>query len=47
MLFNEINVRTPEATILFMHKTIDKIPAELMSKGDLNQADLSRLAKFG
>ncbi len=37
----------PKATIALMHKTIDKILAELMSKGGLNQADLSRLANVG
>ena len=37
----------PEAKIALMHKTIDKILAELMSKGGLNQADLSRMANVG
>lgn len=36
-----------EATIAPMHKTIDKILAELMSKSGLNQADLSRMANVG
>ena len=37
----------PEATIALMHKTIDKILAELMSRSGLNQADLSRMANVG
>jgi transcriptional regulator with XRE-family HTH domain len=36
-----------KATIALMHKTIDKILAELMSKAGLNQADLSRMANVG
>jgi transcriptional regulator with XRE-family HTH domain len=36
----------PKATIAPMHKTIDKILAELMGKADLNQAELSRLSKI-
>lgn len=37
----------PEATIALMHKTIDKILAELMAREGLNQARLSALTKVG
>jgi transcriptional regulator with XRE-family HTH domain len=37
----------PEATIALMHKTIDKILAELMAREGLNQARLSSLTKVG
>lgn len=36
-----------EATIALMHKTIDKILAELMAREGLNQARLSALTKVG
>jgi transcriptional regulator with XRE-family HTH domain len=37
----------PKATIALMHKTIDKILAELMAREGLNQARLSALTKVG
>lgn len=36
-----------KATIALMHKTIDKILAELMARDGLNQAELARLSKVG
>lgn len=37
----------PKATIALMHKTIDKILAELMARDGLNQAELARLSSVG
>lgn len=37
----------PKATIAPMHKTIDKILAELMARDGLNQAELARLSNVG
>ncbi|RMV01503.1 Repressor [Pseudomonas coronafaciens pv. coronafaciens] len=37
----------PKATIALMHKTIDKILAELMARDGLNQAELARLSNVG